>query len=423
MSLFSRFILFIRTDIIWIATGQLIVLITGLLSLKVFTNLLTTEQYAYIALMMAMSAWIWTGVYQPLNQAILRFYSIAEKQGWMGYFLPYILKLEKKLALIILFFSSLLIISVFFINNDYHFLLLLVLSTCMGIVYGGGVHALISYFLAQRQRKKVALLQSGESVFRLMGGVIAFYGLSQTEYALASGVLVGGVILLVLAIVVFRKSLPFKVDDKMIVVDLKKQQTEFNQYFKKTYIVTLFNATVVNLDKWLLFYLIGADGFGKYAAIYMLSIAMASMVYFFFEMVGFPLIFKQEIPSRRRKIVHLLVFSYIFSFSVIILLAHYFGEYFLLLMTTPYIAAGHDIFTLLIFACGMLNLGRLLMVQGLVDKEPHKYWPAYMVLLVVFIGWCLMFVGQGDSYTAAQGFVIGTMAFVFYITYLNKNTH
>ena len=85
-------------------------------------------------------------------------------------------------------------------------------------------------------------------------------------------------------------------------------------------------------------------------------------------------------------------------------------RYFLLFMTTPYITAEHETFTLLILVCGTLNFVRLLMVNGLVNKDPSKYWPAFLVLLIVFISWCLLFVGVADSYIAAQGFVVATVA-------------
>lgn len=417
MSKLSRLVYFFRTDVIWVAIGQLVTLVVGLLSLKIYTNLFSTAQYAYIALMMAMAAWVWTGVYQPLNQTILRFFPLAESEGWKDSFLPYVFSIEKKLALIVLFISGTLLSYFYSVDKEPSFLLLVSLSACMGIVYGG-VHGLISFFLAQRKRREVAFLQSTDSLLRLSGGVIAFYYFSNTEYATATGIVFGGVLYFLLAILIFRKSLAFKSNTSQL-KDLTNKLEGFNRYFKKMVLIMLLNASVINLDKWLLFYLIGGDGFGKYAAIYVLAIAMTSILYLFFEMLGFPLIFKQTVPAYRQKILDLLLLFYILSLTIIVLLVDNFGEILLLFLTTPNIATEKETFTLLVLACGFLNLGRLLMVQGLAQKEPGKYWSAYLILLITFVSWCLLFVRSGESYIAAKGFELGAVCFVITIIFVN----
>jgi len=419
VSLFLRGIQFLRSDVIWVAIGQVTALFFGLLSLKVFTNLLSAEQYSYVALMMAFSAWIWTGIYQPLNQTILRFYPLAESEGWENSFVPYVFQFEKKLFVVVLALVALLLLFGVLAGKEPSFFLLVTLSACMGIFYGAE-HGLLSFLLAQRKRKQVALMQSTDGLLRLCGAVSMFYLFSATEYGIATGVVLGGVLFVILAFILLKSTLLSNVDFKSKGGELQLKQAGFLLYFKKMFIVMLLNASVMNLDKWLLFYIIGGDALGKYAAVYLLAIAMTSVIYFFFEMLGFPLIFKRDSSEYRFKVLVLLVSFYTLSIAVVVTLSYYFGGSFLVFMTTEDIAMEHETFTLLILACGLVNLGRLLMVRGLVDKEPNKYWPAYLVLMSIFVTWCLVLVGSGGAYIASQGFVLAALAFVISVFFLNK---
>jgi O-antigen/teichoic acid export membrane protein len=414
----SRLFRFIRTDVIWVATGQLVALIVGLLSLKIFTNLFAAEQYAYIALMMAFSAWIWTGIYQPLNQTIFRFYPLAVEQGWQDRFLPLVLGYENKIVIGLAILLGTILLYGYQVDKGSSFYLLILLSVVMGISYGC-VHGVVSFFLAQRRRKPVTALQSFDGLFRLLGGLLAYYFFSQTEYAVATGMAIAGVVLFALVMHLFWKKVLFKkLTQDQINRDGYKQ--EFLSYFRKMFVVMILNASIIHLDKWLLFVLIGSEGLGKYAIIYLLAMTIMSVIYFFFEMLGFPIIFNQKSVQLRKQFLRMLLFSYTLSVGAITFVVYKFGESILLFFTTQYVASEYQTFSLLVVACGLLNFGRILMVHGQIEKEPHMYWPAYLVLLCVFVGWCLLFVKPGqEGFMAAQGFVFGTMIFVGITALLN----
>lgn len=204
MSQLSRLFRFIRTDVIWVATGQVVSLLVGLLSLKIYTNLFSADQYAYIALMMAMAAWIWTGLYQPLNQTIFRFYPLAIEQGWQDYFIPLVLSYEKKLVSVLLFSLGGALLFAYQTEQNLSFHLLIILSVGMGITYGC-VHGLVSFLMAQRKRKPITVLQSFDGLFRLLGGLLAYYYFSQTVYATATGMTIAGITFFVVMIFCFER--------------------------------------------------------------------------------------------------------------------------------------------------------------------------------------------------------------------------
>ena len=414
---FNRLMVFVRTDILWVAAGQLIALIMGLVSLKIFTNLFSAEQYAFIALMMSLSAWIWTGVYQPLNQTIFRFYSLATEQNWQSQYFSSIKQYEINLAQLIFALMLMVLFYCLFSGQPKSILLLVVLSTLLGISYGI-IHGIVSFFMAQRKRKPVTVIQSGDGSLRLVGGLIAYYVFSQTVYATATGLVIAGMLFLLLILIAFRHQLSV-VWRTTKVTENTQQKQEFSRYFKKMYVITLLNASVIHLDKWLLLILLGTDGLGKYAVLYMLAMTMTTVIYVFFEMLGFPLIINQKSTIRRRQYQFLLFLAYSLCLSFVIVVTYFWAGDMLYFLTTDYIAAEKDTFLWLLIGCGLLNLGRVLMVQGIVEKCPDKYWPAYAVLLCFFTSWCFMKVGEGEGLIAAQGFVWGTIIFVSIILLLN----
>jgi O-antigen/teichoic acid export membrane protein len=415
----SSLLRFVRTDVLWVLAGQLIALIVGLISLKIFTNIFTAEQYAFIALMMALSGWIWMGLYQPLNQTIFRFHSLAVKQGWQANFFSYVWQYEKNLIKLVGISALLILFCGVLLGQSQSLLLLVLLSSLMGVSYGA-IHGVISFYVAQRKRKPVTLIQSADGAFRLLGGLIAFYWFSQSEYATAVGMVIAGMVLFGIVLNSLGVVKQFKLTKNVGFIDddIEYRQGFYN-YFKKMFVVMILNASIIHLDKWLLFALLGPSTIGKYAVVYLLAMTITSMMYVFFEMVGFPLVINQQSLMAREKYQFLLTLVYAVCLLVVTIIIYVFGEELLLFLTTDYVASEHKTFTLLVIACGLLNLGRILMVQGQVDMQPHKYWPAYLVLLCFFIGWCFLFAEYGGSLVVAEGYVYGTMIFVFLVVILN----
>lgn len=415
----SSYLSFLRTDVVWVAAGQFCAATTGLISLKILTNLFNAEQYAYIALMMALASWIWMGIYQPLNQTLFRYYSIATKDDWLPQFCRQIIQYEKKIALSIVTCMALFLLAGYYKDYEYGFILLVLISGAFGIIYGC-VHGLLYCFLAQRKRRPVTFIQATEGAVRLACGLLAFYLFSKDQYTIIVGFLCGGGIVLISILALFKDDIGFSTLNG-IQLPLYDQRVAISKYFRQTLLLTALNASVIYLDKWFLFYLIGDESLGKYAVIFTLAFTVTSMLYAFFEMVGFPIIFKEQSVIIRKKLIKILLFAYFLANALLAVVVFLFGETILLFLSSQYVAMEHSFFWVLIVACGLLHFGRILMIEGQISVEPGKYWPAYLNLLVVFVGWCLLFVESGSGKDVANGFLFASIIFVLHITYLNGN--
>jgi hypothetical protein len=173
------------------------------------------------------------------------------------------------------------------------------------------------------------------------------------------------------------------------------------------------------VHKWFLFYLIGDAALGKYAVIFTLAITVTSMLYAFFEMVCFPVIFKQQSEVLRSRMIKALMVAYLLANGLLATIVFWFGKTILLFLSSEYVASEYSFFWVLIIACGLLNFGRILMIKGQLAVEPGKYWSAYLSLLVFFVCWCLLFVDPGGGKDVAHGFLYGTIIFVLQIAILN----
>jgi hypothetical protein len=394
----------------------------GFVSLKIFTNLLEPDKYAFIALMMSLGAWIWTGVYQPINQGVLRFYSEAERCGWRDWLVSEVLSTEVKFLKILSTVLIITIVILYVLDDNFNLMLLISFSTFLGVSYGV-THGFISLFLSVRKRKHVAFIQSMDGLLRLSFAVVFFYVFSKSELALASGVVMGGLCLVALLILLFRKALhshsQIRSDGQL--QSRPKEISLYKSYTRQMLGVMTLNASVLNLDKWLLFLIFGTVVTGKYAALFVPAVAMAALIYFFFEMVSFPIIFQAKSQELRSRVLSMTTFAYVLIYVAVIVFLIFWGEQLLALLTTAQIARESDAFILLVLACGLINLGRLMMAVGLHINQPSKYNKAYVLMLLFFVTWCSVSSSAGDLDAISMGYLMSAALFSLTVAAINKS--
>lgn len=409
---------FILSDFAWVALGQGIAMVFGLLSLKVYTNLFSEAEYASIALMMALAGWISTALYQPLNQTIFRFRSLSKTSGWEAALYHYVKHYHQQLTSILVVAILVLLVLGHLVDVSQSLLIVVLLGSLLGMSYGV-VHGLVSTFMADRNRKAVAFIQGVDGPIRLAGGLLIYFIFVSSVEAASFGIVLAGCVFLVF--LVWRYSALF--NDVLRAkknAEQAEHRSELSRYQKKMSVVMFLNASVTNMDKWLLLLLLGVKGLGIYAALYFLAMAITSVMYVFFEMLGFPLIINQTSTDLRRRYQRYLMMAFVFSLLLVLGFAGLFGHQILSFLTTDSIASYNDTFVYLLAACGLINLGRITMVEGQVEKQPHKYWPAYAALLVFFSTWCLALVSGDDVAFAAVGLAIGSLLFVVIVSLLNR---
>jgi O-antigen/teichoic acid export membrane protein len=417
MSLGSRLLRFFLSDVIWVIAGQLVALFVGLASLKIYTSIFSAEQYAYLALFMATSGWIWLGLYQALNQAVFRFGSTAKSPAQKQIFLEIWQQQHRLLSIICLIMSGLVCaISTGMRQWDYFFLILA--ATVLGMV-SGQIHGYVSYYLSLRLRRPVTWIQSMDGISRLMGGLACYAMFEKTALSVAIGIAIGAAFLL--WIIKKSTSIP-RYPSKILVINVSDSRViEFKRYMYKMFFLMVLNACIINLDKWLILPLIGSTSLGIYAIIQTLAITTTTVMYSVFEMLFFPLIFKAQNVRLRRQQMRMMIISFTTVLLVVGTVCWLWGHWILLWLANEQTSAYSELFTLLVAGSGIFQMARLMMAEAQFANMPHRHWPSYLVFVLIFVAWSLLMLEPGSLLQVGQGFTIAAIGFWISTIFINKH--
>ena len=408
MSLRHRLFQFFLSDAIWVVGGQLAALCIGLASLKIYTQLFDAEHYAYLALFTAISGWTWLGLYQPLNQAVFRFFPVAQQRGNTQPFFDVWRRNRQRLFTLCLLLGAA-ICALTAAMSQWRYMLLVMAAIALGVV-SGQLHGYVSYYLSQRLRRPVALIQSLDGICRLAGGLAGFALLRGSELATLAGIVIGASLLLLGV----QKASPLQGTSKGQAADAIADPlpADFQQYMGKMFVLMLLNASVMNLDKWLMLPLLGAHSLGIYAIVQTLAMTASTVMYGVFEMLFFPLIFNQPSASRRQRYTRLMSASFALALTLAVSASWLGGSQILQLLTNEQAAEEGSLLAMLVAGCGLFQLARLTMVEALYRNAPQRYWPAYTAFILTFALWSLLFLQEGAVIQAGQGFLVSSCVFL-----------
>ncbi len=65
----------------WVATGQALSFLGGLIGIKLLTNVMSPESYGELALGLSIAGMVNMFLFGPLGQVVLRFHSICNEKG------------------------------------------------------------------------------------------------------------------------------------------------------------------------------------------------------------------------------------------------------------------------------------------------------------------------------------------------------
>lgn len=419
MNLGKRLIRFFLSDVSWVIAGQLAALCVGLISLKIYTHIFNSEQYAYFALFMATSGWIWLGLYQPLNQAVFRFGSTEQLSNQQQAFFSIWQRVTQRLTVVCLLISSL-FCTVSAAIGQWRYFFLILAATGLGMV-SGQLHAYVSYYLSQRMRRPVAWIQSLDGTCRLAGGLAGFALFTNEALATMMGVTLGAFLLLI-AVKKLAK-LPFKRKPDFVADSPTGLPIDFKHYTYKMFVLMLLNACALHLDKWLLLPLIGTQNLGIYAIVQTLAITATTVMYGVFEMLFFPLIFGAQAALIRRRYMRAMTTTFGIALVLVVTGCGLWGHMPLLWLTNPEAASHADLLTLLVAGSGIFQMARLLMAEAQLANMPHRYWPAYLIFTVTFSLWSLWVLQEGRLLQAGQGFLLSALLFLLSTAIISQKFH
>jgi O-antigen/teichoic acid export membrane protein len=182
-------------EVFWVGVGQALSAIGALVGLRLLTGVLDPEQYGGVALGLSIAAFVQLALLQPLYEASLRFFSVAEEAGQMAPFLAAVRRLTLAVSGAVLV-GSLLIIGALSAMGQGQWVFLTLTSAVFSITSGLNV-AMNGIQNAARHRAVVAWHDTLSQWLRFLLAVlfVGWFGarsqIAMLGYAAASFVVLG----------------------------------------------------------------------------------------------------------------------------------------------------------------------------------------------------------------------------------------
>ncbi|MCF8088739.1 MAG: hypothetical protein K9L23_11865 [Desulfotignum sp.] len=344
------------------------------------TQLVTPAEFGRFALANTLVLLIGTNVFGPVGQGVMRFWSITGERRERAVFSILSGKIIRKLSLSI-FWVGAGSAAVIFFFKDWGWSMLIFISIATGILSGwAGVR--LSIFMAARERKRVALINTCAAFAKPLAGVLMVY----LFVADAVLILAGYVISLCVVVIVCENQFKRLVGNEA--QNCLKNKTTCNQQLKKElsafiwpfYIWGIFGWMHQSCDRWAIQSFHGTEVVGAFFVISQLAIyplvAGSGFLSTFFIPIAYQkaggLISGSDFRSAARIISVMTGFYFIGAVSLILLYG-FFHEQMVLLISNDQFTMYSTYLPWLTGAWALYYLGQMFAGFGLLANKPGLY--------------------------------------------------
>jgi O-antigen/teichoic acid export membrane protein len=410
----------------WTILGQLAYFAGVAAGVKLLTSFLGPWTFGIMALGLTVAGIGSLMFYGPFAQAVLRFYTIARKDGHLAEYFSAIARYQSVstrgiLALTVCLSGGVLLLAGEERAGILFFSLLFMVASGMIAVHmavhnAAGNHALVASTQAVEAWLRVALAMTG----------IVLFGPSAT-------VALGGYMLASAGVAVFlwvwgRR----KLEGFGQVLEKGTSASESSTRQMVAYAIpfmafAVFGAITSYGDRWMIKLCCGLADVGVYAALYQVAYAPLVILSNAISQVLLPLVYvhagdgSESVNLQGARIAHwkMLVAS---GFCLLgwVVVTYVLGEPLLRLITTPEFARSHDLLWVLAIGGAIFYFGQFLSIEGLYKLQPRRYmFPKAMHASTFFIvAWWLTTKGTG-VYGIAIASIVGSVISVGAILYVN----
>lgn len=415
----------VKGEFFWIIAGQAMALVSGLVGVKLLTNMMPQAAYGQLALGLSIVGLINMFLFGPLGQVILRYYSVSGERGEHAVYSILLRRLHRQTVLFIVV-VGLAVSAVVHMTAGTMWAYLTMAAVCFGVVSGllGSVQALFS---AARERKLTALSQSADALLRLLLAVLLITFASREGYWVLAGYSLGSLCVLLFQLRHLHRMMPYIKAEKAIDTDaVARYFDEFKRFGMPFVAFAGFAVISQYADRWLLQGLVGAEEVGIYAVLYQIASAPIALLAGIVNQLIIPVVFARAGAlthssqiERSRHWLKLTQMGMAAAFVVAILGAVIWGKPLVTWLANESYAIHAEILWVLALGLAMFHLAQLMVAEGLSCNSSARYfWPKIAQgLILLFSGYALTYVYGLVGMAAA--FALSSAAYYLIIVKVN----
>ena len=417
-----------RGEIGWVLFGYLLTFAGTFIGLKVLTISLGPERYGGLALGLAISGVIGTFVYGPINQWVLRFYSIhQERQRFNSFFSMIVLVYTASLLCIVGVTIIGLLVFLPLLSKQWIFLGLV--ATLFAVVSGfNGLF--LSLQSARRNRKVVALYQSAESILKPMFAIIFLYLFGKSDYyALLGFCLASFLVMLFQGMAVSRDVVlsPIFSLQAFQGSSIKQEKKEFMNYVTPFLYFSIFGSIFLYGDRWILQFSMGDKSVGIYAALYQIANAPILVTAGIVSQLIMPVAFGKagEMKNERQQkdskmLIRQSVWIMLLIFIAILVIVSYFDDTLVRLLTTEEFVEQSSTLWILVAGLALFNIAQTFSIYGFSSMQTNIYILPKAIQAILFLVLCVYFVEVSGIRGVAISIILSSAVYLVSVIVANK---
>lgn len=412
-----------KREVVIVAMTQLAAIVGTILALKLFTNLLSVEEFGQLSLGLA----IVTGfqmVYSAMSNALLRYFPIARAQSELWAYRDGLARLVRQSVAVPLVLMGVMALALKVMGEPV--LVLYFLGVMVAVA--AGLHSWAqTVLLALRLRWQILLLTLANYILRPLAVVGALLALGLTADIVLWAYLVVHVLTLLAAQRMVTKAFASLPDTHSwqgagVPQDYRGIFLSYGAYFL---IAGVLVAVVLQADRWLVKGYLGLEELGLYGGMLMIATVSTNLVFSFMSQLMTPVIFhhygdaqQNTHAGMRAYRAFVLISTAIFALMVVMIAL--LREPIVLILTSETYLPAAPLLTMLAAAQSIEKMGQSITLRGFVALRTWPYLWSRAVQLAVLVGVGVYAIGTLGILGIAWAQLLASGAFILVVWITNR---
>ena len=417
-----------RSELVWVVVGQILALVGNIAAIKVLTSIIGIDGYGELALGMTIAGFQNLLIYGPSGQYILRYFGIYMNTGRLALFYRYMGLLQRTIIGVTALSALIVSLGLLYLACE-RWIALLCAAMFYGIVSGIST-SLLSVHGAMRHRKITALHQ-GADVWLRTGFACALTYLMVPRASVAIlGYCAATVIISISQWGCLTRSGAYSVLHKSAPAgkgELKSLHRDFLSFGAPFVYFSLFSIFSSYGDRWLIQGFCGLKEVGIYAILCQIANAPINIIMGIVSQLTLPIIYDKagaglhaaDISECNRFL------SYTFGITALVMglffaAALMCGRYVLAMASNNEVADHMLLFSVIMSAAILFNLGQLLTTRGMFQNRPNVYTMPKGIQAVSVIMFGLILVKTNGVMGMGISLALSSLLYLVAVSLINR---